>query len=496
MIIQPSMNSKDFILKLIFVLSLILFGLNLFLRIHIIPYYTVDIGGIEINVIDGIVKILSGEFLYTDPASPPYDVMQYSPLYYYLIAGISRLLNISSSEPQSIFIVSRIAGLLLNLLLVLIIYLTGRHFSLSKIYSSLAGIFSFIILTPHYYSRGDSLYCLLFFLSVYYFIKYLKRGKEVFFLLFIIVSFLCIMTKQSGIILPAVSGLLFIIKKKYKHLGKLVISYLVPGLLFISIAGRMGGMEAIYRNIILGVKNGTSFYMFQSFFSNKYYIQIILWIVLGFYLSSRIFIKKLETDFFFFLLLLFMSLVFGFVTGLKIGSSLNYFVECFILTFILGVIYFTSYKQDYILYGILAYFLITIFLNTGSFFSSIYISKYRTSDYSNYENEKSVFDYMLKEEKIKTGDFVYLSFRGYLELFLQPYSIMNQKDLNFYIYTYASPQIDYSTLIKQSDKGLISYIISNGSLREVEMVGYYFKNFREIKTIGNYKIYKFEKAGS
>ena len=110
------------VFKIIFSSSILLFVLNLFLRLHIIPFYGVEIGGIEINIIDGIAKILSGKKLYGDPANPPYDIFQYTPMYYYLVAGLANLLDISSADPQKIFMLSRSVALASNLLTFLIIF--------------------------------------------------------------------------------------------------------------------------------------------------------------------------------------------------------------------------------------------------------------------------------------------------------------------------------------------------------------------------------------
>ena len=480
------------VFKIIFFSSILLFVINLFLRLHIIPFYGVEIGGIEINIIDGIAKILSGKKLYGDPTSPPYDIFQYSPMYYYLVAGLANLLDISSADPQKIFILSRSVALASNLLTFLIIFYIARHFLLSRTNSLLAGIFSFVILTQHYYSRGDSFYCFLFFVSILLFLKYLEKKNSNYLLLCVAASVCCILTKQSGILLPIVITLFLILNKDFKAIGIIAVSFLVLSLIFLIFAGKIGGIESIYRNVVLGVKNGMSFYLIESFFNDKYYRQASLWVIIGFYLSFRLFKKSEGIGFYFILFILFSSLIFAFVTGLKIGASLNYFIECFMLTFLAGLIYVNKYEPKIFRSIFYVYFILSIAIKTAELFSAIYISHFRSDQYENYIVERDVCDYMLNKLHLKNSEYVYLNFRGYSELFLQNNSILNQKDVNCMVAIFAKPEIDFTSLLENADAGLITYIIAIGPFEKVELLGRYFKNFQPVKSIGKYTIYRFK----
>jgi hypothetical protein len=500
MLQQEEAFFKNYLFKLLAALSVLLFIVDIVLRIHIISFYTVEIGGIEINVIDGIVKILSGQPLYTDPANPPYDIIQYAPIYYYLVSGIAKMLNIHSEDPQSVFILTRTVALLANLFTSLVVYYTARRFQLKKIKSMLAGIFAFIILTQHYYSRGDSLFCLLFFTSVYFFIKYLENKRSILIVSFALFSFLCIFTKQSGIIIPLTVVIFLISMKNFRAILITAAVYILLSVIFLSIVRHIGGLESFYRNIVLGVKNGMSLDMIRSFYNDKYYGNSIPWVMIGLYLSAGVFRKIKDERYYFIILLLFASFIFAFVTGFKIGSSLNYFIECFILTFLAGSVYINE-KQPKIFRPVFyVIFFISISIKTGELFSATYISHFRHSDLENYKNEKKVSDYLINDIKLSDSDYVYLNFRGYTELFLHGNSILNQKDFNYMVYKYAFPEIDFNPLLEKADHGFIKYIISKHTpedtdlyeFDEVNIFGKTLKNFETIKTFGDLHVYKYK----
>jgi hypothetical protein len=491
MITEQNTSYSRFLFKSLFIFVLILFAVNLFVRLYIIPFYNIEIGGIEINIIDGVIKILSGQKLYTDPANPPYDIIQYSPVYYYLVAGLSKVFGISAGDPYAIFIVTRCMALVSNLLTMVVVYFLSRRFKLSQVNSILAGIFSFVILTQHYYSRGDSLYCLLFMTATYFFIGYIENNRKTDLVAFAFVSFCCIFTKQSGIIIPVTAGIYMLIKKDFKPIVTLIATYIIFSLIFLAISGSIGGLEVFYRNVVLGVKNGTSLDMIRSFYDDKYYRHSIVWVVLGFILSAGIFRKSKDNSDFYIRLLLFSSLIFAFITGFKIGSSLNYFIECFILTFIVALVFIRTEEKKIYRIGFYAIFFLSILIKTGELYSATFISKFRNSNIENYRVEKIVSDYMINEMKLNDSDYVFLDFRGYTELFLHGKSILNQKDFNYMVYIYAFPEINFIPMLQKADNGLIKYIITKDSIDNVNIFGRPFKNFEIVKTIGDISIYKY-----
>ena len=153
--------------RALLVFSWTIFILFLAYRIMVVIYPQPDAGGVEGNVVYFIQHILDGQSLYTDPELPPYAIAQYTPLYYYLVAAISKLCAVSADNVAGIFITSRVVSLILNLCLVAVIYkIAKKYFEAGRSASLIVGFISFIFLEITSFSRPDSLYHFLFFISL------------------------------------------------------------------------------------------------------------------------------------------------------------------------------------------------------------------------------------------------------------------------------------------------------------------------------------------
>ena len=95
---------------------------NLDLRWAMLLQYRTELGGVEHNVIHGIQKLLLGYPLYQDPEAPPFDVIQYTPAYYVLCAGIAQVFGIAGDDARSIYLVCRTVALIFNGLTVWLVY--------------------------------------------------------------------------------------------------------------------------------------------------------------------------------------------------------------------------------------------------------------------------------------------------------------------------------------------------------------------------------------
>ena len=79
---------------LVFILFVMTISL-LILRINLALSYLPEIGGVSINVMYGIIRILSGSELYTNPEIAPYSIIQYMPLHFHIVALLGKLLGIA-----------------------------------------------------------------------------------------------------------------------------------------------------------------------------------------------------------------------------------------------------------------------------------------------------------------------------------------------------------------------------------------------------------------
>jgi len=105
-------------------------ALVLALNFWIVFSQVVNVRGVEPNVLHSIQKLLAHEELYADPAAAPFDVVQYTPLYYYAVAGLARATGISDGDVGRLYVLARLVSisfLIASLVLaqVLVMALTG-----------------------------------------------------------------------------------------------------------------------------------------------------------------------------------------------------------------------------------------------------------------------------------------------------------------------------------------------------------------------------------
>src|SRR5688572_22354684 len=94
-----------------FILSLIILAGLLLYRFLLIFSYNGEVGGIDNNFVYGVMRYMNGYGLYNDPASYPYAITLYSPLYYHICAGIGKLFSVSSEDPIIIYRLCRSVSL-------------------------------------------------------------------------------------------------------------------------------------------------------------------------------------------------------------------------------------------------------------------------------------------------------------------------------------------------------------------------------------------------
>ena len=104
------------------------------LRVIIIPWYDNNFGGIEPNVIYGIQRNLQGQPLYQDTASGTYAIIQYTPLWYYFVADVARIVSHTSFrhglDVHGLYVICRVLALVFNMLTVAVCALTLRRLGL------------------------------------------------------------------------------------------------------------------------------------------------------------------------------------------------------------------------------------------------------------------------------------------------------------------------------------------------------------------------------
>ncbi|MBE7174717.1 MAG: hypothetical protein INR73_29375, partial [Williamsia sp.] len=128
-------------------LIIALLGLvTIYIRVKVIFLVNPDIGGIESNVIYSVLRILAGYPLYQNPELAPYAITQYSPIYYYLTAGLSRLAGLTPDDVYEVYAVGRGISLVANVFYAWGIVQIARRLPLSTSLAALVGVLAFVLL--------------------------------------------------------------------------------------------------------------------------------------------------------------------------------------------------------------------------------------------------------------------------------------------------------------------------------------------------------------
>jgi hypothetical protein len=479
----------------------------------IIGYYDPNLGGIESNVVYGVQRILLGRQLYQDPASGAYAVMQYTPLFYYVAAATGKVLGISGTDAHGVYALCRALALLFNLLTILVFAGIMRMRGMGRQDALIAALPVLIILTVHFYTRGDSMYLFFFVAATYYYLRYNIKAGVVNMLIAALCSAACIMTKQTGILIIGVTGfcLLFIDRKLLMAILYAVATLVFSLAVFYLCLGRQN-MEFMYRNACLGLKNGFDFTFPAQMFGSQYFLDIVpCYVVGGIFLWL---VSKKVTDKAFKATAAAAAICFAFasVTGLKIGSSNNYFIE-FLVFVLIGIPYllqhpaadlrfFTLFKRPVTirLFTLIAFFVV-ISSKTMGLFSAVCVEHSFKNDVTEYNNEIALRHLFIDELHIAPGEHIFFTERYFLDNVFIEYAIMPNKDLTTEVYNAGPNTYDYSSFAAGMNTGLIKYIVTSETNTNINRIHQYipfvkFDNFR-FRLIGHkfgYCIYEYAPA--
>jgi len=503
-------------LKPIYIYIAALFLITLFIRILLINYYDFNLGGIEPNVIYGIQRILLGQPLYQDPSAGSYAIIQYTPFWYYLIAGIAKLMSHDNYrqglDVQGLYVLCRVVALIFNLLTAGVCMLIIRRWGISWLRSLVFAMPSLMVLTVHYYTRGDSMHLFLFVAAIYAYICYQEKRKLLHVISAALFSAACIMTKQSGVLVAGIISIGFFADRKY-DVALLYVACLALFSWGIARSFNQGDWYTFYQNTVLGLKNGIDLSFLYTIFISQFFLDMVPCYILG---GLMIFIamKKVADKTYQTLLLgMACSWLFAVITGLKIGSSNNYFTE-FLILLLVSLPYLLYNEQGkHVLFTylgkkattrVVAYiaFFILITSKTSGLFTAMYIEKNFKNDKKEYTNDQMLYEYFRNVLNIRSGEYVFFTERRYLDNVFVNYSIMPTKDVVAQTYSANKTTFDYSGLIKKMNLGLIKYIITDKRRDDINIcadslpfIWFDKDRFRLIAHVSGYSIYKWSPTG-
>lgn len=336
----------------------------------------VDIRGVESNVLHTLQLINSDKkLLYTDPTRFPFDITQYTPLYYILTTQLTHLFGISSEIGQ-LKIFAKLFSTVYLAILILILYKFLRKLDVNK------DIISVILLSVPIYTfpwynlaRPDILSILFFLLSFYYLWIYSKNPQFKYIMIIALFQALSILSKQTGLLYISVFLAGFFLKRQFSHIF-LFLSILSLFLcLFLLIFQLIGyDLSFIVSNIYNGLKNGESLknaFNFVYFDYSKYFLIFTFLIIITF--NNLSFVDKRESTLRLILISNFIIFILATVLSLKKGSAINYYNDSIIFQFIfLGYIYS---KSNSAIKKAIKYALIVLGIHVSLIHLSIYTPK-------------------------------------------------------------------------------------------------------------------------
>ncbi len=485
----------------------------LWLRIVLVSYHNNNLGGIEPNVIYGIQRVIAGQPLYQDPASGSFAIIQYTPLYYQVIAMLARPLSISATDVQGIYELCRTVALLCNLLTVLVLAGIFRLWQFSRQQSLLCAAPLLVLLTSHYFTRGDSLHLLLFSGAVYMYSANLVREKRAYLLWSALCVAACICVKQSGILAVGIIGfhLLFVQKRMLAAvLFGVVTSVAAAAMLWWLV---QGNWHMLYLNAWLGLKNGVDLSFLYKMFADRFYTELDACYVAGALMVVMSFSGIKDKLFRFFATGIVLSWLFAVVTGTKVGSSSNYFVE-FLLFFLISMPYALQQERTQRIllragrirvsirgFIMFAFLLVAISKTIGQF-TGMYIEKRVTDDKRQYEKDVALFRYFKEELHIAPGEHIFFLERNFLDNVFMDYAILPVKDVVSQVYLADTATFSYASFVAGMNNGLVKYIVAderrnflNMWHRQIPFIAFRPQRFLYMDHRSGYSIYVYNPQG-
>lgn len=454
------------------IFSWIVFAVFLSYRLLIIVYPQPDAGGVEGNVIYFIQRILDGQALYSNPELPPYAIAQYTPLYYYLVAGTAYLFSIQPDDVLSIYITSRILGLILNLAFMIVAFRIARLvYEIPKDKSLLVSILAFIFLEITSFSRPDSLYHVLFLLAMYFFLDTVKGDKNKTsnsrVIWFGILAALALFAKQSAILLPIVGSAWFIWNREFKDWLIFCVSYGVILFLGLAILFFSGDLQLLYMNVITGISNGISPGWFRNVIMADFYLYFgwIFVIVAGvLILRFRKDTLPLQMGSCYLLVALF---ILNNLLAIKNGSNPGYFTEWWTLVMILTASNWTWFQQrsrSFTIYMPGLIITVILFIKMA-IISSPLIHMAKEYPFARqtrvFNNEMEIAQQLRSDRKSDTPYYIFTNFNtaeSYLSNILFREAVMPQMDI-VGLASYPQKKYDYSDFVRRLQSGEFSWMI-------------------------------------
>ncbi|MFN3874948.1 MAG: hypothetical protein ACK4L7_03425, partial [Flavobacteriales bacterium] len=302
---------------------------HLALRWPLLTDARTDLGGAEINVAYGIQKLLLGKPLYSDPESPPFEVVQYTPLYHALCAALCRVSGVDAMDTAGIFRASRACCLALNLIAAALLLLLCRKLEAPAWIAMGAACLSLALMAPHFYGRPDALATPLMMGAL----LALMSDRPATWpraALGAMLAMLAVMAKQTAIVAPVIIAAHLALQRDSQGLKRSVACLSGFGTLALGALLAVAPPAVLWRNLVVSARNGMGFTLYRELADRGILKHWLGWMVLA-ALASIALLRKGSAKERLAALGALIALAAGLAEGLKSGSGLNYLADGLLL---------------------------------------------------------------------------------------------------------------------------------------------------------------------
>lgn len=405
---------------------------HLLLRAKGIFLYSYDLGGIETNVVYVFHKAVLGLPMYSDPERLNFDIVQYPPLYFVVLKGLALLFGSPPEDPYWFFVLNRSFALVCNLLTVLLVARMAMRAGVPKWWAWFWALVAFGTLPVQLHGRTDSLYLLLFTGAMSASLKAIsmttRREAIRYWSIASVLAGLSVLSKQTGMLTIGIIGLHHLLSRNIR------LAFLHGTVSLVVVALGLGwaawefGAEVMYKNIVIGVRNGYSLAMLKEVFLKHDYVQLMgihaasAWLVLRWWRSPA-------PDLRFLAIAMACSFAFAVVTGIKSGSKINYFMEHFMLTYVALPIGLLGAGAALWRALLAAYGLQYLILCLAVEQAQLKRADPGGAGRERYAEDRELVRYLREDLGMTPDDRAFILGRGFVELMLSGSSVMNQKDV-------------------------------------------------------------------
>ena len=462
-----------------------------FSRAYIIPRHVHNIGFSEMNVVDGVIRLMDGYPLYGDPEKPPFDIIQYSPIHYYITWACVEMLGLEHDRPNSIYMVNRVVSLLANLITLLVLWRLGAHLRLELWLRLLLMGLMFTWMHEPFFSRPDSIYqlcCAVFFGAA---LRTLGQGRLSWAgaMRLGVWSALVLFCKQSGVgpVLAVGCGLLLTADRHTTF--RYATGVLLFNVLFLAALCLHDGWHNVYSNLVLGNVNGFGWPWF-AFDPREPYIGMGLWITPAALFIGWRYRKLFSTESVFLLVAAIVMYAWAFITAFKVGSNMNYFMEHWLACSIICVLFISRSASTHSLFRDgLALALCAIVLLRATWFTKVFVfSGYPPDQIANYNDDLAAID-ELRAHGLQATDAVFVvGEHSFIDQALGTRAWMKMKDI--IRQSQSNLVLDHRILFDPERNGQLRFLLSADSTAFVRLEKEVFTGFHPSFRAGRYTAYE------